>query len=332
MLLGQQKPVSESPLVLREVDEPQPAAHEVRIKVSVCAVCRTDIHVVEGDLALHRNPVIPGHQVVGRIDRVGATVTRFHVGQRIGIAWLRHVDGTCPFCRRGRENLCPDSRYTGYDVDGGYAEYAVIAEDFAYELPDGFDDEHVSPLLCGGLIGYRALERAAVPERGRLLLVGFGSSAHIVIQIALYRGHEVHVATRSENHILQARKLGAAWAGNDFRDLPGKVDSAILFAPSGKLVPPTLEALNRGGICSIAGIHLSDIPALNYDCHLYQERELRSVTSNTRDDARALFAEASAAGLRLQTTVYPLRDANRALADMKHSNADGTPVLIIGEK
>jgi alcohol dehydrogenase, propanol-preferring len=331
MVLGQQRPVGESPLVLREVGEPQPAADEVRVKVSVCAVCRTDIHIVEGDLALHRTPLVPGHQVVGRIDQVGASVTGFHVGERVGIAWLRRVDGTCRFCRRGRENLCRGSRYTGYDVDGGYAEYAVVAGDFAYALPDDFDDEHVSPLICGGLIGYRALERAAVPERGRLLLVGFGSSAHIVIQIALYRGHEVQVVTRSENHIRQAKKLGATWVGNDFRDLPGKVDSAILFAPSGKLVPPTLEALDRGGICSIAGIHLSDVPALNYDRHLYQERELRSVTSNTRDDARSLFAEASAAGLRLQTTAYPLQEANRALVDMKHSNVDGTAVLIIEE-
>jgi propanol-preferring alcohol dehydrogenase len=295
-------------------------------------VCRTDIHVVEGDLALHRVPLILGHQVVGRIDQVGENVTRFHVGQRIGIAWLRHVDGTCEFCRRGRENLCLESRYTGYDVDGGYAEYAVIAEDFAYELPDGFDDEQVSPLLCGGLIGYRALQRAAVPDNGRLLLVGFGSSAHIVIQIALHRGHQVHVVTRSENHLRQAKELGAAWAGADFRDLPGKVDSAILFAPSGRLVPPTMEALDRGGICAIAGIHLSDVPAMNYDQHLYRERELRSVTSNTRADARALFAEASAAGIRLQTTVYSLQDANRALADMKNSRVNGTPVLRVDEK
>lgn len=329
MVLEQQKPVDESPLVLREVEEPRPAADEVRVRVSACAVCRTDIHIVEGDLALHRNPVIPGHQVVGRIDRVGEDVTRFHVGQRIGIAWLRHVDGTCEHCRRGRENLCPGSLYTGYDADGGYAEYAVAPEDFAYELPDGFNDEHVAPLLCGGLIGYRALERAAVPEKGRLLLVGFGSSAHIVIQIALHRGHEVHVVTRNEQHLRLAKELGGAWAGNDFRDLPGKVDSAILFAPSGKLVPPTLEALDRGGICSIAGIHLTEIPALNYDRHLYQERELRSVTSNTREDARALFAEAKAAGVRIQTTAYPLQDANRALTDMKQSKSDGTPVLLM---
>jgi alcohol dehydrogenase, propanol-preferring len=332
MVLMEQKPVGESPLVLRELAEPQPAADEVRVKVSVCAVCRTDIHIVEGDLTLHRRPVIPGHQIVGRIDQLGDSVTRFQVGQRIGIAWLRHVDGSCLFCRRGRENLCPDSRYTGYDADGGYAEYAVVPQDFAYELPDGFDDEQVSPLLCGGLIGYRALERAAVPKDGRLLLVGFGSSARIVIRIALHRGHEVHVVTRSENHIRQANELGAAWAGADFRDLPGKVDSAILFAPSGKLVPPALEALDRGGICSIAGIHLSDVPVLNYDRHLYQERELRSVTSNTRADAQALFTEAQAAGIRLQTTAYSLEDANRALADMKHSQVDGTPVLLLNEK
>lgn len=332
MVLMEQKPVGESPLVLRELAEPQPAADEVRVKVSVCAVCRTDIHIVEGDLALHKRPVIPGHQIVGRIDQLGEDVTRFQVGQRIGIAWLRHVDGSCPFCRRGRENLCPDSRYTGYDADGGYAEYAVVPQDFAYELPDGFDDEQVSPLLCGGLIGYRALERAAVPKDGRLLLVGFGSSARIVIQIALHRGHEVHVVTRSENHIRQAKEMGADWAGADFRDLPGKVDSAILFAPSGKLVPPALEALDRGGICSIAGIHLSDVPVLNYDRHLYQERELRSVTSNTRADAQALFIEAHAAGIRLQTTAYSLEDANRALADMKHSQVDGTPVLLLNGK
>jgi propanol-preferring alcohol dehydrogenase len=331
MVLEQQKPVSESPLVLREVEEPQPADDEVRVKVNACAVCRTDIHIAEGDLPRHRTPVIPGHQVVGRIDQLGGKVTRFQVGQRIGIAWLREVDGTCQFCHGGRENLCPDSRYTGYDADGGYAEFAVVPADFAYELPDHFDDEHVSPLLCGGLIGYRALERAAVPEKGRLLLVGFGSSARIVIQIALHRGYEIHVVTRSEHHVRQAKKLGAAWAGADFRDLPAKANSAILFAPSGKLVPPTMEALDRGGICAIAGIHLSEVPALNYDRHLYQERELRSVTSNTRDDARALFAEASAAGIRLETSAYPLREANRALTDMKQSKSHGTPVLMIAD-
>lgn len=327
MILQEQKPAEDSPLVEREVEEPQAGAKEVRVTVSACAVCRTDIHVVEGDLPLHKSPLIPGHQIVGRIDQIGRDVTRLRVGQRVGVGWLRHVDGTCEFCRRGRENLCPDSRYTGYDADGGFAEHAVVPNEFAYELPDDFDDEHVAPLLCGGLIGYRALERADVPERGRLLLIGFGSSAHLVIQLALARGHQVSVVTRSENHIRQAKELGAAWAGNDFRDLPTKANSAILFAPTGKLIPPIMEALDRGGICSIAGIHLTDVPPLNYERHLYQERELRSVTANTRDDARRLLAEAAAAHIRSQTTVYSLGEANRALCDMKQSRIEGTPVL-----
>jgi propanol-preferring alcohol dehydrogenase len=330
MILKEQKPVEESPLTQGAMDAPRPGTGEVRVKVNVCAVCRTDIHIIEGDLAPHMMPVIPGHQIVGRVDETGESVTHLRIGQRIGIGWVQHVDGTCQFCRRGRENLCLDSRYTGYDVHGGYAEYAVVPEDFGYELPAGLDDEHVSPLLCAGLIGYRALQRAAVPEKGRLLLVGFGSSAHIVIQIALRRGHEIWVVTRSNNHIQQARELGAAWAGSDFRGLPGKADGAVLFAPSGKLVPPTLEALDRGGVCSIAGIYLSDVPSLNYEHNLYQERELRSVTANTREDLRALLAEAAEAHVQPRTTVYALKDANRALSDMKHSNIEGTPVLLIG--
>lgn len=329
MVLTEQKLVSQSPLICQEIDEPVAGPGEVRLKVSVCAVCRTDIHIVEGDLPLHRTPVIPGHQIVGRVDQIGSNVTGFRVGQRIGVAWLREVDGSCRFCRRGSENLCLNSRYTGYDTDGGYAEYALAPTNFAYELPDDFDDEHVAPLLCGGLIGYRALEKAAVPEKGRLLLVGFGSSAHIVLQIALHRGYKVHVITRSENHIQRARQLGAAWAGADFRDLPEKVDSAILFAPSGRLVPPILEVLDRGGICSIGGIHLSEIPSLNYDRHLYQERQLRSVTANTRADAQALLAEATAIKLQTHITIYDLPDANLALLDMKQSAVDGTPVLIV---
>jgi alcohol dehydrogenase, propanol-preferring len=329
MILTRQSPVEESPLLEGELDEPQAGAGEVRVKVSACAVCRTDIHVVEGDLALHKTPLVPGHQIVGRIDQIGHDVTGRRLGDRIGIGWLRHVDGSCEFCRRGRENLCPDSRYTGYDADGGYAELAVVPNEFGYELPAGFDDEHVAPLLCGGLIGYRALERTEVPEGGRLLLVGFGSSAHLVIQIALARGHEVYVVTRSQNHIREAKALGAAWAGDDFRDLPASAHAAIVFAPSGKLVPPAMEALARGGICSIAGIHLSEVPALDYQRHLFQERELRSVTANTREDARALLAEAAAAGVRPQTAAYSLGTANRALQDMKASRSNGTPVLIL---
>ncbi|MDB6151827.1 MAG: alcohol dehydrogenase [Chthoniobacteraceae bacterium] len=325
MVLTKQQALESAPLTLREVDEPQAGRGEVRVRVSVCAVCRTDIHIITGDLALHKTPLIPGHQIVGRIDQIGAEVTGLRLGQRIGIAWLRHVDGTCKFCRRGRENLCIASRYTGYDANGGYGEYAVVPHGFAYELPETFSDEAVAPLLCGGLIGYRALQRTALPEKGRLLLVGFGSSAHIVIQLAVSRGHEVFVITRSENHLHQARALGAAWAGSDFSSLPGKVDGAVLFAPSGRLVAPTLEALDRGGRCSIAGIHLSDIPGLEYERHLFQERELLSVTANTREDARALLAEAGS--LRPQTNSYALQDANRALSDMAQSRIQGTPVL-----
>ena len=329
MVLTKQQPVEEGPLVEHEVDQPQAGAGEVRVKVSVCAVCRTDIHICEGDLELHKSRIIPGHQIVGRIDQIGDDVTGRKIGQRVGIGWLRHVDGTCEFCRRGRENLCRDSRYTGYDADGGYAEFATAPNEFAHELPEEFDDEHVAPLLCGGLIGYRALERASVPENGRLLLVGFGSSAHLVLQIARARGHEVFVVTRSEHHIEEAKQLGAAWAGDDFRDLPAKANAAILFAPAGKLVPPMMEALDRGGVCSIAGIHLSEVPPLNYARHLYQEREIRSVTANTRDDARAFLAEAAAAGIDSQIQRYSLGEANRALAEMKQSKSEGTPVLVL---
>jgi alcohol dehydrogenase, propanol-preferring len=328
MVLTQQAPVEKSPLIACDLPEPQAGRGEVRVRVDACAVCRTDIHIAEGDLGLHKTPLVPGHQIVGRIDQLGEGETGFRIGHRIGIAWLRQVDGTCEFCRREKENLCPKSLYTGYHADGGYAEYAVVPNDFAYQLPDGLDDEHVAPLLCGGLIGYRALEKAEVPEKGRLLLVGFGSSAHLVIQLALARGHEVYVVTRSDNHIRQSHTLGAAWAGREFRDLPAKANSAILFAPSGKLVPPIMEALERGGICSIAGIHLTDVPSLNYQQHLYQERELRSVTANTRADARALLAEATAVKVRPQTTQYSLADANRALCDMKQSRVEGTPVLL----
>ena len=328
MILTAQKRVEESPPTYLEMDAPRAGPGEVGVKVSVCAVCRTDIHVLEGDLALHKIPVIPGHQIVGRVDETGDGAKRLRVGQRIGIAWLQHVDGICQFCRRGRENLCRDSPYTGYDVDGGYAEYAVVPEDFGYALPEGVNDEHISPLLCAGIIGYRALQRAAVPEKARLLLVGFGSSAHIVIQIALHRGHDIWVVTRGANHIRQARELGAAWVGSDFRGMPGKADGAVLFAPSGELVPPTLEALDPGAVCSIAGIHLSDVPSLNYSRHLYQEREVRSVTANTREDVRAFLAEAAEAHVQPRTAPYVLADANRALRDMKHSNIEGTPVLV----
>ena len=242
----------------------------------------------------------------------------------------RSTDGTCRFCRSARENLCSASRYTGYHYDGGYAEYAVVPEAFAYALPDGFDDATAAPLLCAGIIGYRALERAQVPPGGKLLLVGFGSSAHLTLQIALYRGHEVFVVTRSDGHMRTAREMGAVWAGADSAGLPAKMDSAVLFAPAGHLVPPVMSALERGGTLSIAGIHLTDVPPLQYQEHLFYDKQIRSVAANTREDGRRMLAEAARADVKPQVTTYPLADANRALQDMKHSRIEGTGVLLVG--
>ncbi len=329
MVLDSTADIDTAPLTLRDVPEPEPAEGEVRLRVTACAVCRTDLHIIEGDLPEAKRPVIPGHQIVGRIDRLGPGCTRLHEGQRVGVAWLRGTDGSCRFCQRGRENLCPDARFTGYHADGGYAELALAPEAFAYELPEAFEDATVSPLLCAGLIGYRALQRADVPDGGRLLLVGFGSSAHVVIQLAVHRGHEVYVLSRTESHREHARRIGAVWAGRDASELPEPMDSAILFAPVGRLVPPVLESLDRGGTLSIAGIHLSDVPPLTYQKHLFYEKQVRSVTANTRDDARALLAEAADAGVHPSITTYPLDQANRALQDMKHSRIDGTGVLLL---
>ena len=329
VVLTRTAPIDESPLELREIGLPAPGPGEVRVRVRACGVCRTDLHIIEGDLPEVKRPVVPGHQVVGVVDRLGEGCEHLVEGQRVGIAWLRSTDGTCRFCVTERENLCPGSRYTGYHYDGGYAEYAVVPEAFAYALPDGFDDATAAPLLCAGIIGYRALERAQVPPGGKLLLVGFGSSAHVTLQIGLYRGHEVFVVTRSEEHMQTAREMGAAWAGADTAGLPAKMDSAVLFAPAGHLVPPIMSALERGGTLSIAGIHLSDIPPLQYQEHLFYDKQIRSVAANTREDGRAMLAEAVRAGLKPQVTTYRLADANKALQDMKHSRVRGTGVLMI---
>lgn len=329
MVLDRQAPIESNPLTLREVADPEPGKGEVRIRVSVCAICRTDLHVIEGDLPPLKLPVIPGHQIVGVVDKLGPNSHRFIEGQRVGVAWLRHTDGTCVYCSRGRENLCPNSRYTGYTDDGGYAELAVVPEDFAYELPSSFDDALVSPLLCAGLIGYRALERASLPKGGKLLLVGFGSSAHVVIQLALHRGCSVFVVTRAAKHRKLSIELGAEWAGEDLSQVPVKVDSAILFAPAGELVPGMLQALDRGGVLSIAGIHLSDVPPLNYQDHLFFEREVRSVTANTREDGRNLLAEAEEAAVKPHVELSRLEDANLALQRLKQDGIEGTGVLVI---
>ena len=293
MVLDKIAPTDTDPLTLREVSDPQAGAGQIRLKVRCCGICRTDLHVIEGDLPARKLPLIPGHQIVGVVDQVGPGAGRFQEGDRVGVAWLRHTCGTCEYCASGRENLCGDPRFTGYHADGGYAELAAVDEDFAYKIPEGFDDLQAAPLLCAGIVGFRAYRRAEVPEGGSLAIYGFGSSAHVIAQIALARGQRLYVVTRGADHQRLACDMGALWAGDDARDMPADVDSAILFAPVGDLVPPALSRLRKGGTLSIAGIYLTDIPTLSYEKHLFQERQVRSVTANTREDGRDLLAEAS---------------------------------------
>lgn len=323
--------IDSSPLDLREVPAPEPGPHEVRIKVRCCAICRTDLHVIEGELPEQKRPIIPGHQVVGVVDKLGENCRRFSVGDRVGIAWLRHTCGECQFCRAGRENLCENSRFTGYHADGGYAEFAVVPEDFAYAIPAQFDDAEATPLLCAGIIGYRSLRRCELPDGGTLGIYGFGSSAHVVIQIALHRGCDVYVVTRGADHRRLAREMGAKWVGETADEMPVRVDSAIIFAPAGELVPPALSKLQKGGTLSLAGIYMTDVPPLDYEQHLFYERNLHSVTANTRDDGRELLAEAAEIPIRPHITKYPLQDANRALQDLKGDRISGTGVLMVGE-
>jgi propanol-preferring alcohol dehydrogenase len=320
-------PIDDAPLAWTELPDPHPGPSEVRIRVTVCGVCRTDLHLAEGDLPVHRPGTVPGHEVVGVVDEVGPGVTRWAVGDRLGIAWLRRTCGTCRFCRRGDENLCLAPAFTGWDADGGYAEYAIVHEDYAYALPPSFSDEEVAPLLCAGIIGYRALRRAALPEGGRLGIFGFGGSAHLAAQVAMAEGAAVHVRTRSPAAQQLALELGAASAGDTFDPFPEPMDSAILFAPAGDLVPVALAGLDRGGTLAIAGIHLTTIPPLSYDAHLFQERQLRSVTANTRADGRELLDIAERIRLRVETVPYPLERADEALRDLAHDRFTGAAVL-----
>lgn len=328
MILEKPAKIEDEPLKLKEIDPPRPGPGQVRVKISCCGACRTDLHIVEGDLPPAKLPLIPGHQIVGQVDELGGNNTKFKKGDRIGVAWLWHTDGICKWCRRGQENLCANSLYTGYNIDGGYAEYALVPEDYAYHIPEKFSDIQAAPLLCAGIIGYRALKRANPREGGKLLLVGFGSSAHIVLQLAKNRGYETYVATRSQKHKRFAEELGADWTG-DIREVPDKMDSAISFAPSGQIVPAILEKLDKGGTLSLAGIYMSDIPALNYLDDLYYERDIHPVTANTRQDGLELLQEAEQISIQTRTIPYDLKDANRALKDLKYSSTEGTAVLTL---
>ncbi|MDX2648212.1 zinc-dependent alcohol dehydrogenase family protein [Streptomyces sp. PA03-1a] len=326
-------PMVTEPLVRVGRPKPVPGPRELLLRVEACGVCRTDLHLAEGDLPPHRRETVPGHEVVGRVIGTGERAGRFAEGDRVGVAWLRGTCGNCAYCLTGRENLCPYSLYTGWDADGGFADFTTVPEDYAYALPedaDGRDAVHLAPLLCAGIIGYRALRRSDLPAGGRLGIYGFGASAHIAAQVALAEGATVHVLTRSEPARELALELGAASAGAAADRPPEPLDAAILFAPVGDLVPPALEALDRGGTLAIAGIHLSDIPALNYQRHLFQERSLRSVTSNTRQDGQEFLALAARIGIRVTATPYPLDHADRALSDLAADRVNGAAVLVPG--
>ncbi|MDJ0850782.1 MAG: zinc-dependent alcohol dehydrogenase family protein [Myxococcota bacterium] len=332
MVLRQPASAEAKPLCLSERTAPEPGLGEVRVRVEVCGVCRTDLHVVEGDLPPRRPEIVPGHQVVGRVDAAGPGARRFRAGDRVGVAWLRRACGSCRFCARGAENLCLAPSFTGWDADGGYAEQLVVPEDFAYALPSAASPRQVAPLLCAGIIGYRAYRRSQVAPGGRLGLWGFGNSAHITIQVARHHGCEVYVFSRGGEHRELAEELGASWVGDSFDAAPVPLDAAILFAPAGELVLPALQALDRGGTLAIAGIHLSDVPPLDYQKHLFQERTLQSVTANTREDGRALLELATRIPITTHTAAYPLEAANEALIDLKQDRVRGAAVLEIQQE
>jgi propanol-preferring alcohol dehydrogenase len=329
MVLHKISPVESSPLVYQDLPDPVPEPGQVRVRIKTCGVCRTDLHVIEGELPQQRLPIVPGHQIVGEVDMLGAGIKRLQLGQRIGVAWLRHACGRCDFCRQGRENLCEQQRFTGYHEDGGFAELATVDEDYAYEIPAAFDDVQAAPLLCAGIVGYRALKRANLPEGGKLAIYGFGSSAHVIMQIAMFRRCEAYVVTRGEEHRQLARQMGARWVGARAADMPVQADSAIIFAPAGDLVPAALEKLAKGGTCVIAGIYMSAIPALDYGKHLFFERDLRGVTANTRADGVELLHEAAKIPIRPHTVTYTLSQANQALQDLKADRIRGTAVLVV---
>ena len=328
MALTRPAPIESEPLVLMEVPTPEPAPGEVRIRVRACGICHTDLHVVEGELPAAKLPLIPGHQIVGIVDTLGPGVARFRVGDRVGVPWLHSACGVCAYCRRGQENLCDDATFTGYQVDGGYAQYTVAPADFTYALPAGFPDLEAAPLLCAGIIGYRALRLSEIRPGERLGLYGFGASAHIAIQIARHWGCEVYVFTRGENHRRLAEALGAAWTGAAEDTPPAPLDAAIIFAPAGRLVPEALRALRKGGTLALAGIYMTPIPPLDYAL-LYGERTVRSVANSTRQDALELLKVAAEIPVHTEVEVFPLAEANRALRLLTEGKIQGAGVLAI---
>jgi len=321
-------PVETNPLRFLDIPKPTPIGEQVLVRVSVCAVCRTDLHVVEGELPRRKSPIVPGHQVVGLIESKGERAQRYAVGARVGIAWLHSTDGSCEYCRAGKENLCDQPEFTGYSVDGGYAEYALGDESFVYPIPEGFEDRHAAPLLCAGIIGFRSLRLSGIEQGGKLGIYGFGAAGHVAIQVARHWGAEVYICTRDERHRKLAMELGAKWAGGTVDQPPVKLDSAVVFAPAGEIVPAALQALRKGGTLALGGIHMSAIPPLDYNL-LYQERVVRSVANNTRQDGHDFLRVAAEIPIRTETQLYPLAEANRALNSLKNDAIRGAAVLTI---
>jgi len=319
-------PVETNPLRFSEAPVPDPDTHEVLVRVRACGVCRTDLHVVEGELPPRKRPLIPGHQVVGTVERRGAGASRFGVGARVGVAWLHRTCGICEYCRSRRENLCASAVFTGYTVDGGYAEYIVAPENFVYPIPDGFGDMAAAPLLCAGIIGFRALRVSGIAAGGVLGLYGFGAAAHVAIQVARHWGARVYAMTRDERHRQLARDLGAEWAGATDDQPPDKLDAAIIFAPAGELVVSALRVLKRGGTVALGGIYMSPIPAMDYNL-LYHERVVRSVANNTRQDGEDFLKIAAEIPIHTRVQEFELADANAALNALKHDAVRGAAVL-----
>ncbi|HZT33872.1 MAG TPA: zinc-dependent alcohol dehydrogenase family protein [Bryobacteraceae bacterium] len=327
-LLAAPAPVESRPLVYGNAPKPRPEGNQVLVRVRACGVCRTDLHVIEGELPPRKSPVIPGHQAVGVVEELGDETRLLRAGDRVGIPWLHRTCGVCEYCRAGRENLCESASFTGYVVDGGYAEYALAPEDFVYRIPDGFADRHAAPLLCAGIIGFRSLRLSGVERGGRLGLYGFGAAAHVTIQVARHWGIEVYAITRDARHRQLALELGAAWAGESGEEPPAKLDGAIIFAPAGELAIAALRALKKGGTVALGGIHMSPIPPIDYSL-LYHERVLRSVANNTREDGRDFLRVAAEIPIHPQVEEYPLEAANEALNALKHDAVRGAAVLLI---
>ena len=329
MILREPKPAEERPLELVDLPLTEPDPGKVRLRVQACGVCRTDLHTVEGDLDLPKLPLVPGHQIVGLIEAAGEGTTRFQPGERVGVPWLYKSCGQCEFCEQGLENLCEDAQFTGLHANGGYAETMVVPEDFAYPIPDGFSDVAAAPLLCAGIIGYRALKLSRIKPGQRLGMYGFGGSAHVTIQVARHWGCEVYAFTRSEGHQELARELGAAWVGRAEDTPPAKIHGAIIFAPAGELVLDALRVLDRGGTVALAGVTMTPIPEIDYDRLLYWERSIRSVANFTRQDAQELLQIAAEIPVQTSVQTFPLEEANEALLALKRSEIDGTGVLVI---